>query len=230
MRDIFKIFLCSSILFLGVGNYKKNENGLVKKIKQEKIENANSKIKNFFYFYDPSIYEDVLNNIEKNEKKIKYEINIKEKKLKKYETIIEKFCDEDWKKYLIKALIIVESGVNEKAKSKKGALGLMQLTSSTIKKYYKNSNPYKIAYDPEKNIEVGIKEIERLIEKYNSIHLALAAYNCGETRLRKIIKKYGKDWHEIKYKLPKETRNYVIKVLSRYSIMSDLYLQFGKYF
>lgn len=99
---------------------------------------------------------------------------------------------------LVRALIQVESGYRPRARSPKGAKGLMQLMPSTAREY-KVHDPY----DPKANIAAGVKHLKTLIETYG-VELALAAYNAGEGAVRKFngIPPY------------RETRNYVTKILS----------------
>jgi soluble lytic murein transglycosylase-like protein len=75
---------------------------------------------------------------------------------------------------LVRAVIQVESGYQERARSHKGAMGLMQLMPETARKYAV-SDPY----DPAANIEAGIKHLKGLLERL-PMALALAAYNAGE--------------------------------------------------
>jgi soluble lytic murein transglycosylase-like protein len=75
---------------------------------------------------------------------------------------------------LVRAVIQVESAYQERARSKKGAMGLMQLMPQTARQYAV-ANPY----DPEANIEAGIKYLKSLMERL-PVSLALAAYNAGE--------------------------------------------------
>lgn len=212
-----KLLLLYSLIFNFIfnnwdSNFNSNYNISKQNYKLEKKE-ENLKINYYFPGDEKVIYNDVINNIKKNERIILQDIIKKEKKLEKYKNIIDKTCKEEWEKYLIQSLIMVESGGNEKAKSKKGAIGLMQLMPCLIEKYKINLNK---AYDPKININIGYQELINLIDKYGNLYLALSAYNCGENKLKKIIKKYGKDWDVIKYKLPKQTYAYVVKVLSRY--------------
>ncbi len=77
---------------------------------------------------------------------------------------------------LLRAVIVVESGFNSRAVSKRGAVGLMQLMPATASRFGV-SNPY----DPRQNIHAGAKYLKFLIDRFGQdVRLALAAYNAGE--------------------------------------------------
>jgi Transglycosylase SLT domain len=79
----------------------------------------------------------------------------------------------------INSVIRAESGFNNRAVSKKGALGLMQLMPETASQLG-ISNPF----DADSNIEGGTKYLRELLEKYNfDVPKALAAYNAGPKRV-----------------------------------------------
>src|SRR2546430_17312082 len=72
--------------------------------------------------------------------------------------------------------IETESNWNPKAWSHKGAGGLMQLIPTTAQRY----GAYDV-FDPQQNIDAGVKHLKWLLERYNgNLDLALAAYNAGE--------------------------------------------------
>ncbi len=77
---------------------------------------------------------------------------------------------------LIRALIVVESGFNPRAVSKRGAVGLMQLRPETARRYGVADR-----YDPQENIRAGAHYLSDLLTLFDSnTELALAAYNAGE--------------------------------------------------
>ena len=77
---------------------------------------------------------------------------------------------------LLRAVIVVESGFNSRAVSKRGAIGLMQLMPATASRFGV-SNPY----DPRENVHAGARYLKFLIDRFGQdIRLALAAYNAGE--------------------------------------------------
>ncbi|MFC1840788.1 lytic transglycosylase domain-containing protein [Thermodesulfobacteriota bacterium] len=80
---------------------------------------------------------------------------------------------------LVKAVIMVESGFDPKAISKKGAQGLMQLMPKTAA-----DMAVEDPHNPEENIFGGTRYLSKLMERFkNDIKLALAAYNAGPERV-----------------------------------------------
>jgi soluble lytic murein transglycosylase-like protein len=120
-----------------------------------------------------------------------------------YDEIIEKYADHyQLDPSLIRSIIETESGFNPKAVSSKGARGLMQLMPATAERLgVKNS------FDPEQNIQAGIKHFRFLMDTFdNNLELSLAAYNAGEN----LVQRLGR--------VPqiKETRDYIQSVTKRY--------------
>jgi soluble lytic murein transglycosylase-like protein len=105
---------------------------------------------------------------------------------------------------LVRAVIVVESGFNPRAISRRGAIGLMQLLPTTARRYGAFN-----AFDPEQNIHAGARYLADLIARYGGekLDLVLAAYNAGEDA----VEKYGR-------RIPpyKETQAYVPNVLRMY--------------
>jgi hypothetical protein len=98
---------------------------------------------------------------------------------------------------LVRAVIQVESAYQASARSRKGAMGLMQLMPETARRYAV-ADPY----DPGSNIDAGIRHLKSLLDRFE-LSLALAAYNAGEAAVERFrgIPPYA------------ETQSYVRQVL-----------------
>ena len=109
---------------------------------------------------------------------------------------------------LVKAIIKVESDFDPNVVSSAGAKGLMQLMPENCEALGVE-DPFNI----EQNIEGGVKHIKEYIDRYDGdVEMALMAYNGGPTRMMN----RGVTSVEDIYKMPKETQNYVPKVMSYY--------------
>jgi membrane-bound lytic murein transglycosylase MltF len=115
---------------------------------------------------------------------------------------------------LVRAVIRVESNWAPGAVSHKGAVGIMQLMPNTA-----NAMGVRNRYNPEENIDGGVKYLHYLLEKFNgNITLALAAYNAGPTRVEK---NRGKSTN------PK-TVSYVKRVMAYYYSSKPVYSESRK--
>ena len=146
--------------------------------------------------------------------------------VKKYSYEVEKYSKEyDVDENLIYAVIKAESNFDENAVSRKNAKGLMQLMYDTAKDVAKTINieiDEEKILEPDININIGTKYLSMLIAKYQTIEVALAAYNAGSGNVDSwiengTIKSDGSDIENIPYK---ETNNYVRKILRDYKIYS----------
>jgi soluble lytic murein transglycosylase-like protein len=103
---------------------------------------------------------------------------------------------------LVRSVIKVESNFNPNAVSRKGAMGLMQLMPSTARSLH-----VKNPFDPEQNVDAGVRHLKHLLESYGgNVKLSLAAYNAGSGAVARSsgIPRYS------------ETQNYVRRITDLY--------------
>ena len=146
-----------------------------------------------------------------------------------YAEYVKKYANEyNVDEYLIYAIIKAESNFESNAESHRGAKGLMQLMYSTAEDISKRINielNENNILDSDININLGTKYISMLIQKYNNINLALAAYNAGSGNVdgwieKGTLKSDGSDIENVPFT---ETNNYVRKILRDYEIYKNIY-------
>lgn len=122
----------------------------------------------------------------------------------------EKYINEAAQKYkidpwLLSAIIFAESSGRPQVQSSANAHGLMQLQPDTARAMGVDD-----IYDPRQNIMGGARYLRELLDRFQDINTALAAYNAGPTKVARYLKETGE--------LPpyEETRNYVDKVMGIY--------------
>jgi len=85
---------------------------------------------------------------------------------------------------LVLALIEVESAFDAGARSRRGALGLMQLREPTMRaERVRNGLPPADPVDPIANVQSGVRYLRRLLDAFEREDLALMAYNAGPNRI-----------------------------------------------
>jgi hypothetical protein len=108
---------------------------------------------------------------------------------------------------LIYAIISAESQFNPRARSKKGAKGMMQLMPITADELDVDD-----IYDPEENIDAGVRYFRILLDRFEGdVELALAAYNAGP---KKVIRHDGVPPY-------RQTRTFISRVFDYYAALKD---------
>lgn len=115
-------------------------------------------------------------------------------------------------------IVFVESGFNPKAHSRANAVGYWQFIKTTGRNYGLKINGY---IDERRDIilstRAAIRYFEALYTLFDDWFLAMAAYNTGENRVKRLVMRYKtRNYWDLVYrrKLLRETRNYVPKFLA----------------
>jgi membrane-bound lytic murein transglycosylase D len=113
----------------------------------------------------------------------------------------------------LKYMAVIESALNPGVvNGRSGATGMWQFMYSTGRMYGLTINSFvDERRDPVKATHAAARYIKDLYQIYNDWILVIAAYNCGPGNVNKAIKRSGnkKDYWEIYYRLPRETRGYI---------------------
>jgi len=123
-------------------------------------------------------------------------------------------------------LPLIESGYKVKALSKARALGLWQFIPSTGYKFGLKRDQYiDERIDPIKATHAAIAYLKELHNIFGDWATVLAAYNCGEGRVLRVIRSqninYLDNFWDLYERLPRETARYVPRFLATLHIMSD---------
>jgi len=121
-------------------------------------------------------------------------------------------------------LAMIESGFNVKARSHAAAVGPWQFIKPTAKRYGLRVDSWvDERMDPKKSTEAAASYLGDLYAMFQSWELAAAGYNCGEDRVQNAIDKYQINdfWQISEFTLPRETKNYVPKLMAALIIARD---------
>jgi soluble lytic murein transglycosylase len=132
--------------------------------------------------------------------------------------------------FLVAAIIRTESKFLPRARSPRGAFGLMQMMPETALWVAKESKETDFSLeslaDPEVSIRMGTWYLANLNREFKGNHvLVLAAYNAGQGNVKEWMQRYGwnmafSDASQIPFK---ETREYVGRVLHSQKRYLELY-------
>ncbi len=130
-------------------------------------------------------------------------------------------------------MAMAESYFDARALSHAKASGLWQFMPETAKRYGLKIDRYiDERRDPIRSTEAAIAYLKRLHRLFGKWYLAALAYNCGEGRVLRAIKKAGSDnlhvlLDEKRKYLPKESRHYLRKILSLALVSNDASMLFA---
>ncbi|HEV2720783.1 MAG TPA: lytic transglycosylase domain-containing protein, partial [Thermoanaerobaculia bacterium] len=119
-------------------------------------------------------------------------------------------------------LAFEESAFNPEAHSKEAAVGVWQLTKATAHLYgLKVNKKVDERQNLDKETDAALRFLSHLYDRFGCWYLAAAAYNSGENRVARIMKKrFGhetgsdRDYYRIWTKLPGETRDFVPAIVA----------------
>ncbi|MFV2071913.1 MAG: transglycosylase SLT domain-containing protein [Thermoanaerobaculales bacterium] len=117
--------------------------------------------------------------------------------------------------WLLAAVARQESVFIEDARSSRGAVGVLQLVPGTARGHARALGLGRSPdlTDPEINIRLGARELDRLLRRFGAVEPALAAYNAGETRARGWWRRWP-DRRRFTEEVPvPETYNYIRRVV-----------------
>lgn len=111
----------------------------------------------------------------------------------------------------LKAMAIIESGLNPIAVSRARAKGMWQFMYRTALQYDLKINSYvDERLDPVKSAHAAAKYLRDAYTIFGDWALAISSYNCGTGNVNKAIRRAGsKEFWDIYPYLPRETRGYV---------------------
>ena len=136
----------------------------------------------------------------------------------KYDDLIEKYAAEyEIEPAVLYGFIKTESNFNPYAVSSAGAKGLMQITPETFEwlQYKLGENlPESQLFEPETNIRYGAYLLSYLLDEFEFLDTAAAAYNAGISCVKSWLKNsaYSSDGKRLSYIPYGETRYYVTKI------------------
>jgi membrane-bound lytic murein transglycosylase D len=150
-------------------------------------------------------------------------------RMDKYEPLISrKLAQRDMPQELI-YLAMIESGFNPKARSPAAASGLWQFIAETGRRYGLTVNRrVDERNNPARATDAALSYLADLYGRFGSWYLAAAAYNTGEGRVSRIMRQVtgrergtDADYYRISSRLPRETRDYVPKLIAAARIAKE---------
>ncbi len=119
--------------------------------------------------------------------------------------------------FILEYLPVVESNYSPKARSKSGALGMWQFMLNSVKPYLICNEYVDERLDPWKSTHAALSKLQENYDMFGDWLLAIAAYNCGAGKMRKVLKQTDrKDFWELcdENLLSAQVRQYIPKLLA----------------
>ncbi len=114
-------------------------------------------------------------------------------------------------------LPFIESEYNPKAKSKSGAAGLWQFMKNSTKPFLRCDQWVDERFDPWKSTDAALRKLQDNYNMFGDWNLAIAAYNCGAGKLKKVLRssKNKSYWYLVKTKkIARESAEYIPKLIA----------------
>ncbi len=122
----------------------------------------------------------------------------------------------------LKYLSVIESHLSSNLVSSAGAVGPWQLMPNEATRLGLKLSPIDERTDYYKSTKAAATILKELYEKFGDWLLVVAAYNGGAGRLSNVIQKKGtKDFWQLQYDLPLETRNHVKKFIATHYVFEE---------
>jgi membrane-bound lytic murein transglycosylase D len=143
------------------------------------------------------------------------------KRSKRYFPFVEARLKEKGMPDDLKYLLVAESALRPQALSTKGAAGFWQFIERTGKRFNLQKKTWiDERLDLAKSTDAAISYLKLLYDQFGKWTLAMAAYNCGEDRVKEEINQQGENEY-YRLALPQETERYIFRILAAKVILSD---------
>jgi len=181
---------------------------------KDRIENSSSLLSPY---YEPTVQFFVKDNLYQGKRGFAKTLG----RTEMYFPIIEQYLASYGLPDDLKYMVVVESQANPHAASNVGAVGLWQLMPETARQYGLTVNDFQDdRKDPRKATEAALRYLSYLHGLLGDWVLAVAAYNCGQGRVKRAINeaKSG-DYEALKHLLPQQTQKYIPAIIAaNYSV------------
>jgi membrane-bound lytic murein transglycosylase D len=129
----------------------------------------------------------------------------------------------------LRYLPFIESGYNPGAASRAAAVGMWQFMEATARERGMEISPLlDQRRDPVRSTDAAVGFLSELREEFGSWFWALAAYNSGPNRARRVLRTYAPDaaptdslFWALRGRFPSETRDFVPKLIGAVLVASD---------